>query len=370
VAIVAQAAVALDKMHAAGILHRDLKPGNLFVSRRDDGAIRVKVLDFGIAKVVSDGQTTVQTTGILGTPMFMSPEQLRGDRATGTRSDLYALAHIAYVLLVGKAYWEEDFSRGDELLGVLLRVAQGAVEPASERAARLDVELSPAFDEWFARATAVDPAARFERASELVLALGEVFDIEVPLPLTPSDGAPSSRAYQEMLGDSGFFGSIPGEGAPPAAADEGPHEATMSSGTSSPVSPGARRKRGVLGAVALGVVVAGGLFGLATYRARERDETRVEPAPIDPAAAPVAAVPASSPSASASAVTLAAAPASVTSAPAPPPTVPVSGAPPALAGRQFQGKPGGPAPPRPSASPAGSGAASPPPAPSIPQDRR
>src|SRR6185369_2187750 len=105
----------LDKTHAAGIVHRDLKPGNLFVTSRDDGSPCVKIVDFGVAKVVAQNQA--QKTKALGTPLYMAPEQIRGDAAISGRADLYSLGHVAYTLLTGEAYWKED-SKGD--LGPLL----------------------------------------------------------------------------------------------------------------------------------------------------------------------------------------------------------------------------------------------------------
>ena len=85
------------------MVHRDLKPENLFVARRDDGSPKLKILDFGIAKVVSESGKAAAKTRILGTPLYMSPEQIRGDGAIGPRADLYALGHIAFTLLVGQA---------------------------------------------------------------------------------------------------------------------------------------------------------------------------------------------------------------------------------------------------------------------------
>src|SRR5205085_11209251 len=99
VSYLTQAALALDKTHAAGIVHRDLKPANLFVARRDDGSPCVKILDFGIAKVVAKTPPTGQTTQVVGTPLYMAPEQIWSARTIGPRADLYALAHIAYALL-------------------------------------------------------------------------------------------------------------------------------------------------------------------------------------------------------------------------------------------------------------------------------
>ena len=105
-----QACEALAEAHAAGIVHRDLKPDNLFITARDDGSPCLKILDFGIAKVVA-GSATASTKAI-GTPVYMAPEQILGQGGVGPRTDLYALAHLAYTLLVGEPYWQEEFKGG------------------------------------------------------------------------------------------------------------------------------------------------------------------------------------------------------------------------------------------------------------------
>jgi serine/threonine-protein kinase len=166
-----QCALALDKTHAAGIIHRDLKPENLFVTRRDDGAPHLKVLDFGVAKLFAQSQQSIKTTRSLGTPLYMPPEQIEGAGTIDHRADLYSLAHIAFTMLVGEAYWEPESRATDSVYPVLLKVMKGAPEPASFRAARLEVTLPSAFDAWFAKGTALAPEDRFEGAGELVAAL-------------------------------------------------------------------------------------------------------------------------------------------------------------------------------------------------------
>jgi serine/threonine protein kinase len=100
VLLLGQAALALDQTHAAGVIHRDLKPQNLFLTHRDDGTPRLKVLDFGIARLaVAD-----QSTAVLGSPLYMPPEQIRGEGTIGPPADVYALAHLAFTLLVGAPY--------------------------------------------------------------------------------------------------------------------------------------------------------------------------------------------------------------------------------------------------------------------------
>jgi serine/threonine-protein kinase len=194
--LLGQAALALDKTHAAGIVHRDLKPENLFITCRDDGSPRLKVLDFGIAKVVSESAQTSQQTAALGTPLFMAPEQIKGVGNIGPRADLYSLGHIAYTLLSGEAYWLDDARKVPAMYALLLMVVDGATEPASARAARRGVTLPAGFDAWFARATAPLPEQRFASASAMVQALGSLLGAAVAPAAAAPQHAPAAAAPQ------------------------------------------------------------------------------------------------------------------------------------------------------------------------------
>ncbi len=106
----AQAARALDKSHALGIVHRDLKPENLFLHTREDGSTLLKILDFGISKSIGAndiGSAGMTSTGsVMGTPLFMSPEQARGRVAEiSPATDVWAMGLIALQLLTGTVYW-------------------------------------------------------------------------------------------------------------------------------------------------------------------------------------------------------------------------------------------------------------------------
>ena len=103
--VILQACVALAEAHAAGLVHRDLKPSNLFVSASPDGTTRIKVLDFGIAKAMQRDEDPglTSTSELLGSPRYMSPEQLRASSAVDLRSDVWALGVILYELLAGQA---------------------------------------------------------------------------------------------------------------------------------------------------------------------------------------------------------------------------------------------------------------------------
>ena len=104
--ILDQVLAGLDAAHAKGVLHRDLKPGNIFVTPLKDGTLRVKLLDFGLAKTLG-GASKTSPSLVLGTPGFMAPEQIRGEPVT-ERADLYAVGVIAFVLLAGREPFAAD----------------------------------------------------------------------------------------------------------------------------------------------------------------------------------------------------------------------------------------------------------------------
>lgn len=110
-----QAMEAVAEAHAIGIVHRDLKPSNLFLTVRPDGTPLVKVLDFGISKAIDDGSQQASLTStamVLGSPLYMSPEQVRSTKNVDTRTDVWALGVILYELLAGAPPFEADTITG------------------------------------------------------------------------------------------------------------------------------------------------------------------------------------------------------------------------------------------------------------------
>ncbi len=168
--VLGQAARALEKTHAAGVVHRDLKPDNLFVVERPDGLFHVKILDFGIAKAVASGAS--RSTINIGTPVYMAPEQLEGG-FLGPQADVFALGHIAYEILTGEHYWEQELRNSPSTMVLMRIIDRGYPEPASIRAGRLGVEVGPMFDAWFLRATARSPAERYPTPTALVDAFAD-----------------------------------------------------------------------------------------------------------------------------------------------------------------------------------------------------
>ena len=151
-----EAAAALDAAHAAGIVHRDVKPGNLLLDDRD----HIKVADFGIASAAGMDSFT-QTGTILGTAGYLSPEQARGERATAA-SDRYALGVVAWELLTGRRPFQSEAPTVEAL-------AHANAPVPSVHAANWALPAS--FDPVFKRALAKDPSARYAQASEFVAEL-------------------------------------------------------------------------------------------------------------------------------------------------------------------------------------------------------
>jgi serine/threonine-protein kinase len=172
-----QAARALDKAHRLGIVHRDLKPENLFLAERDDGTVCLKILDFGIAKLTGEAAHETRTGSMLGTPLYMAPEQAQATHGpVGPGTDVWALGLIAFRLLTGEIYWR--FESGPDLILKILSAPMTA--PSA-----LVPWLGPAFDAWFSRCCARRIEQRFSSAGEAVSALAGVFQQVVPPSVSP-----------------------------------------------------------------------------------------------------------------------------------------------------------------------------------------
>jgi len=182
-----QVGKALDLAHERGIVHRDLKPENLFVALDEEGTPTTKVCDFGIAKLVGEGAAGLLATGALstgesslGTPMYMSPEQIRNSATVDARTDQWALALIAFKALTGREYFADATSRGN-LMAVIL--VDPIVAPSTK-----GCTAGAAFDEWFLKSCSRDPAARWETVGAQVSSLQEALAITTPHPIeVPKD---------------------------------------------------------------------------------------------------------------------------------------------------------------------------------------
>jgi serine/threonine-protein kinase len=168
--VVTQVARALTRAHAAGIVHRDLKPENIFLVPNDDDEV-VKVLDFGVAKFKDPGKAAMARTGLgtlIGTPHYMSPEQVKGISEIDYRADLWALGVIAFQCVTGDLPFDSE-GVGD----LLIKISIGEMPVPS----KVLPSVPANFDAWFARACDRDPAKRFQSAREMAVALGGVVGV-------------------------------------------------------------------------------------------------------------------------------------------------------------------------------------------------
>ncbi len=161
--VVLQVARALSRAHEKKIVHRDIKPENIFLCETGEDDAFVKVLDFGIAKVNAAEQLGGTATGaMLGSPYWMSPEQVMGSKAIDHRTDLWSLGMVAFYALTGKRAFEA------ETIGALsVAICTGTLPVPSQ----IDPRLSPSIDAWFASACAREVSARFPSARAMADAL-------------------------------------------------------------------------------------------------------------------------------------------------------------------------------------------------------
>jgi serine/threonine-protein kinase len=304
---------ALAKAHARGIVHRDLKSGNVFIAKTDDDELGwiAKVLDFGVAKLTDAASASTTKTGTLvGTPLFMSPEQIRGASHVDHRADLYSLGMVFFNMVTGLHAFN-----GPSYSDVLVAICTESLPDIRERAPWLPEAVA----DWFQKACAREPADRFQSADEMIESLRD------------AAGAQSRMGRASLPEDvSGPSGTILGH-APPhvmntvnAAAGSAEHTPSAADNTlrssTGPVSPGAGRpeqresvvissseRRGVAGyflfalggvglalALVLGALVVRYAYRLAVADGPPVGVDAVEPAVVVTAEAPPAPAPAPS----------------------------------------------------------------------------
>jgi serine/threonine-protein kinase len=157
-----QACEALAEAHSIGLVHRDLKPHNLFLTKGVGGGALVKVLDFGISKMLDRehavSKDLTRTTSVLGSPFYMAPEQMRSARKVDARSDIWSLGVILYELLSTHVPWEAE-----SITELALKVTQEPPTPIEEHRVVVDDGIKRVLD----RCLQKDPAARYSNAGEL-----------------------------------------------------------------------------------------------------------------------------------------------------------------------------------------------------------
>jgi hypothetical protein len=199
--ILIQLTDAMAHAHAAGVIHRDLKPANLLLTQSPDGREVLKVLDFGIAKIVAADYVTLAQTSegeIFGTPLYMSPEQCSG-RALDARSDLYSIGCVAFEMLTG----EPPFVAAN---AVRIMTAHTFEPPRRPSECRPSAHIAAAFDALVLRCMEKDPAKRFPDAAALLRALRDLERL-----------APTAEALEVIDVSDPTTIDLPGSGARAAA---------------------------------------------------------------------------------------------------------------------------------------------------------
>jgi len=252
-----QVAGALGAAHGKGVIHRDLKPANIFIVRDPDVADgeRTKILDFGIAKLAAGDQPGIlktRTGEVIGTPVYMSPEQSKGAGNVDARTDLYALGCILFEMVCGRPPFVAE--GGGEVM------AQHIYEPVPAPSSIAPV--TPELEQFLLRALAKDREQRFQSAEEMSAALQMAVPAESRVPASPPSQAPARAA------------SVP---APPP-------QTTLSAANSTVRSaPTGRRRSWIASAVAV-AMISGGATAIAIRQRSGAGASSVKPPePASPA---------------------------------------------------------------------------------------
>jgi eukaryotic-like serine/threonine-protein kinase len=265
---VTEACDAIGEAHALGIIHRDLKPGNLFLHTRPNGERTIKVLDFGISKLTDPDRSKLTTAvDLLGSPVYMSPEQFTDPSTVTSRADLWALGVTLYELLTGATPFV-----GRSLGETCTLIMTGTAAPMRS----IRPELSAALEAVVARCLQKEPTERFATASELVLALkaalvegvpsSESAAITVPKPNTgeSSPSVPPPEPPPEALTVADTLLDFQGPIAPPTP-EQMAARAARQKATEAPAAPPSR----VLTASALSLLAVAAALLAVTLAVRQ-----------------------------------------------------------------------------------------------------
>jgi serine/threonine-protein kinase len=265
-----QACEAIAEAHALGIVHRDLKPANLFVTRRVDGSPCIKVLDFGISKLTIPGATPefgmTKTHTIMGSPLYMSPEQMSSSRNVDMRTDIWALGVILYETLTGRVPFEAETM--PQLCGMIL---QDPPRPIHE----LRPDLPQGLQHVVLRCLEKNREHRWGNVAELAFALA---------PFGQPSAQRSAERISRVLGAAGFASN------PPLVAGAVSSSAGSGTTTNFGASSEAKKSRAPL---IVALCLLGLLLGVAAL-VFNRHNPALESLPEAPSGKPVAAAPVSS----------------------------------------------------------------------------
>ncbi len=277
-AVLEQLCDALARAHASGVVHRDLKPENVFIAapRRRGVPFTLKILDFGIAKIVQENRAAATGSMTIGSPLWMAPEQAVTAAPISPATDVWAVGLIAFWLFTGVSYWSNAPSGSAfNLPALLVEVMTAPLESATVRAQRMGVSaaLPMGFDGWFAGCVTRDPGSRFAHAGVAFEALDALLGARASAPGTVPLSAPPAPPMGTM---PMRVEAAPPQGYAPAAP---------------PPSP--RRRTSVvygLASIALVGLFAAIGFSTAADAPLPTPTTETEPLP-PPAAAPTTASP-------------------------------------------------------------------------------
>jgi len=266
--LMAQVATSLGAAHAKGVIHRDLKPENIYIvgDPAVTGGERTKILDFGIAKLAGDDNSGVKTrTGmVMGTPVYMSPEQCRGAAGIDARSDIYALGCVLFTMVCGKPPFESE-ATGDLIIM--------HVRDAPPIASSIVPGLPPVLDAVIARCLEKDPARRFQTTAELVQGLASVEAVLFANPAIGPGGVPGAMRPHLTPAAALAYRQNPTPAPPDAYTQIAEHNkpTTLSSASgATPTGPGAtmppKKGRGlaIVGVAVAVLAVGAGVFALST----------------------------------------------------------------------------------------------------------
>src|SRR5687767_14197891 len=238
VELLIQGCVALAEAHSLGIVHRDIKPGNLFVTWRADGSPLLKILDFGISKApVGADMNLTQTQSLLGTPAYMSPEQMRSARTVDPRSDIWSLGTVLHEIIQGRRPFEaESFSEmcvkvavdppmplsvpyPSGLDRVIIRALEKRADARYQSIAEMARDLAPFARDRAAALTAVERMTRmlgrsrasYDRSTELSSPAAYSSPTPVPATTPPpfSEVGDATELIDTQHGDATAITSIP-----------------------------------------------------------------------------------------------------------------------------------------------------------------